>query len=372
MLNKSFLTALLTGLFLSLVAGVNAQAKTPVEILKPYKKYQAALQADNFEVARAAAEQAWQISEKLLGDVKLTGDLAFNYGSIIKGEIKKNQVKAVARSMELVEGYGPDSSLIYLERGIMHLTVLGHLDQSGRQMRAGEKLISFAEANGLETSTFTAEALTMVAGLYANRGRNEKASAYAERAMAVFEAAGDGVVSVYPLQANLYRGYAYEGEDDHMAAALSYQAVMEATDGLDPEVYPLVGTTLGRWIYMRSALRAQGKLEEAEMQGVCKCWPYDKERNEDVLPIKRVPPVMPSFAQQSGYVVVEFDLTDDGKPTNKRVIAAWPDYFEKPALQSVKRWEYSPRTSEQTDEDRTDIVTTITFRLADSKGNVIW
>lgn len=61
--------------------------------------------------------------------------------------------------------------------------------------------------------------------------------------------------------------------DDYMETDLSYQKVMEATDGLDPAVYPLVGTAQGRWIHMRGSLQAAGELADAEQAGLCQCWP---------------------------------------------------------------------------------------------------
>ena len=111
-----------------------------------------------------------------------------------------------------------------------------------------------------------------------------------------------------------------------MGAALRYQEVMEMTDGLDPSELSVVGTALGRWIFMRDALSTQDRLEDAEQKGLCQCWPYDKPRNEGVRPVSRTPPKMPREAMQSGFVVVEFDLSDDGRVINEEVITAWPDY----------------------------------------------
>lgn len=58
------------------------QAKTPPEVIKPYKAYKTALAENNFETARERAYEAWQRAEKLLGDSRITGDLAFNYATI--------------------------------------------------------------------------------------------------------------------------------------------------------------------------------------------------------------------------------------------------------------------------------------------------
>lgn len=363
---------LILPVILLLCAPAFAQAKTPPDVLKAYKEFRTAVSAGDEAAARRASKTAWQLAEDSVGDSKFTGDLAFNFATLIGGDAEDDQLDAMDRSMALVSGYGEDANLIYLERGIRRLALLNVLGKNSKRLRASKELLEFAEENGLEATTFAAEAMTVLAGEYAAKGRNESSAELSERALRVFAAADDGIQSAYPIQANLYRGYAYEAEDDHMQAALSYQSVMEATDGLDPEVYPLVGTALGRWIYMRGSLREAGGLEAAEQAGLCQCWPYNKTRNEDVKPIKRTPPIVPRGAMQSGYVVVEFDLTDDGSPTNERVITAWPEYFEKSALKAVAQWEYSPRTIEQTDEDRTDLITTIRYQITDRKGKSIW
>lgn len=347
-------------------------ANVPDDVRKAFNIYKKAEAEGNMERALKAAHTAWKLAETQSGDTKLTGDLAFNYAVQSNPEKEKDQVEAALRSMELVDDYGADAPLVYLERGLLHVTLLKKLSQDFKAMRAAEGLVEYADANGLGNSTFTAEALTIAAGVHGNRGNNQKAAEAAERALKIFEASTDGVASAYSIHANLYRGYAYEGKEDHMQAALSYQEVMEMTDGLDPAEFSVVGMALGRWIYMRSALSNQDRLEEAEQNGLCQCWPYDKPRNESVQPIKRASPDMPREAAQSGYVVVEFDLTDEGEVTNHKVITAWPDYYEEPALDALRKWEYSPRTPEETDEDRKGLITTIRFILLDSSGNNLW
>ncbi|GLQ20245.1 energy transducer TonB [Algimonas porphyrae] len=368
---RALITLCLTLAFVGLPVAA-AQAAIPPDVVKAYRAYETAMTEGKIDVARTAARIAWERAEAKMGDTKTTGDLANNYASLLTGDVEKEQLKAASRAMELVTDYGADAPLVYLERGIVRLTLLGVFDDNWKRLKEGEDLVEYAEASGLSGSTFTAEIMTMVAGAHAGRGNADKAVDYAERALTVFENATDGIESGYKIRAQLYRGYGHEYEQNYMDAALSYQEVMEATDGLDPEKYPLVGAALGRWIYMRSALYDQGDLDEAEQNGLCQCWPYDKARNESVKPIHRVPPIMPRRAQQSGYVVVEFDLTDDGKPTNKRVVTAWPEYFEKPALKAVEKWQYSPRTADEDMSDRTDIVTTIRFVLSDGSGNTIW
>ena len=68
-------TFMAVGLALSfgLSSPMMAQAKTPPEVLKPYKAYRAAMRDNKSEVAADYAFEAWQAAEKMMGDTKTTG-----------------------------------------------------------------------------------------------------------------------------------------------------------------------------------------------------------------------------------------------------------------------------------------------------------
>ena len=366
-------TSILSALALIMASAGAAHAQTPPEVLKPFKEFRAAFDAGDHTRAEAAALTAWQEAEERLGDHKLTGRLASNYGLMWRHtEATKQHRDALERARDLAVLEDQGAERTYLERGVSHAYVLKALGKPRSEYREALALAEYAEANGLEDSTFYGETLTMIAGYFASKGNDDKSADYAQRAMAVFESASDNIATAANLEAALYTGYAAENEENHLDAALSYQQVMEATDGLEYGRFPLVDTALGRWIYMRSALRQQGKLEEAEQAGLCQCWPYDKPRKESVEPIERFPPDMPRFAQQSGYVVFNFDLDDTGTPTNISTITAWPDYYEEPAQKALEQWRYTEKAPGESDADRSDLVTTISFRLTDERGKMIW
>jgi len=74
----------------------------------------------------------------------------------------------------------------------------------------------------------------------------------------------------------------------------------------------------------------------------------------------------------SGYAIVEIDLADDGSVLNPRILTSWPeDLYDEPSLEAVDKWVYTPRTPEETDSDRKDIVTTIRYMLRDSARNIL-
>ena len=361
------------GLFFAFSGAV--QAKTPPEVLKPYKAYTSALKANDIDAARKHAFEAWQKAEELLGDSKTTGDLALNFAMIKPNDKKatvKQQEKAFGRALELVE-FQENPALSYMERSIELMNFHQANADFRKSYKVAKNISNYAEDNSLTQSTFYAEALTTQAGYYASRRRSKRAEEIAVKALNAFEGAGDNILSAHSILASLYKGYALEGQHKSMEAALSYQQVMETLDGIDPKDHPLAAQALGRWSQMRSVLSAQGKLEEAEQNGLCQCWPYDKPRNDSIQPIKRVPPIMPSNAWVSGFTIVEFDIDDAGKPINEEILVSWPKgLYEKSSVKSLKKWEYTLRTKEETDSDRQDIVTTITYRLTDSSGNILY
>ncbi|MEP3892024.1 MAG: hypothetical protein ABJN69_16325 [Hellea sp.] len=363
------------GLALS-ICGI-AQAKTPPEVLKPYKAYRLALESGNASEALKQGYEAWQQAETLLGDSKMTGDLAQNF-AIIKNttndkKVTKNQKLAHERSMALTSGYGADASIMYLERGVnlMNFHLLNQ--KNNKAYFLSKKLAKYSEENSLTTTTFYAETLTQQAGYYASKSKHRQAEKIAKKAIDAFAQKTDTYVTPIPILANLYEGYGLEGQNKSLEAALSYQKVMESLDGIGPEEHPLAAKALGRWSHMRMVLRNEGKLEEAENKGLCQCWPYDKPRNENLKPVKRVPPKMPSKAYVSGFSIVQFDLDDSGKPINPEILVSWPkDLYERSSLKSLAKWEYTARTDEETDGDREDLVTTIRYVLTDQFGDVVY
>lgn len=352
-----------------------ANAKTPPEVLKPYKAYNVAHKANNHVEARKLAYEAWQKAEELMGDSPTTAALALNFAMNRDNESKKivkEKDKAFKRALELT-ALESSPGLSYLERSVTYMGFRQVNFSKNSAYNVSKKIVEYAEANDLTKNTFYAEALTLQAGYHASRANHKSAEKVAEKALEAFSTSEDNYVTAQPILANLYKGYSLEGQQKPVEAALSYQKVMEAMDGINPDEHPLAAKALGRWSHMRAVLNSEGLLEEAEEKGLCECWPYDKPRNENVKPIKRVPPTMPRNAYVSGFTIVEFDLSDEGRPINTEVLVSWPeDIYKKASLDSLKRWEYTPRTEDETDSDRENIISTIRFQLTDKAGNIIY
>ena len=145
---------------------------------------------------------------------------------------------------------------------------------------------------------------------------------------------------------------------------------MQNLEGKLPADHVLVKTAFSEWVATRANLEEDGKLEEAEQAGLCKCWPFE-EYKDDVIPLKRIPPIMPRNAKRSGHVNVIFDVDEGGTPFNVRVLSSSEKLFEAPALKSVKKWEYSPIGRGEDAKVRKDVASRITFKLAAPGGRII-
>lgn len=362
---------------LALALGATTFAKTPKEVLEPYKAYRAALEANDAKAALKHAKRAWEAAEETIGDSKTTGDLAQNYADIKSGEdVPKSQIKAMERAMDLASFYGEDANAIYLQRGVKLLQYHMTNGNNGKTSRLSDKLIDFAQQNDLERSVFYAEVLTLKAGSIVKSRNGKRMVKFTNEALDVFSDPSEIYQSAYPIFAHLYDGFGHEYEDEILEAALSYQKVMDYVGKLDYETHPIVGRALGRWSHMRERLRKSGDLDEAREAGLCDCWPYDIERNETVKPITRVPPIFPQRALRtsvSGYTIVQFDLDDEGNTINRKKIVSWPPgLYEKASLKSLETWKYSPRSEGETDADRTNLISTIRFDIHDRNGNPVY
>ena len=339
---------------------------------RPYKAYRVALKAGDAELARKHAYSAWQKAEEFIGASQTTGDLAQNFADITHKQKDKRREEAYKRSVELSSYYGADASNISLQRQIQLAEYHRQINQAVKMLNVAKNAVTFATENGLESSTFVGEAYTLQADYYARKGNHEKTRETAAAALATFETASDGIVTAQPILASLYSGFGNEGQNNTMEAALDYQKVMESIDGKLDRDHPLAAQALGRWSHMRSRLHSEGTLEEAEQKGLCKCWPYDKPRNESLKPIERIAPKMPRKAYRSGYSIVEFDLDDTGKVINPEILTSWPeDIFEKSTLRALEKWQYTARTAEESDSDRQNLLVTLRYKLTDSSGNLI-
>lgn len=384
---KKFLLACCVALSFS----VSAFAKIPSEVMEPYKAYRVALETGDKAKAKKQAFAAWQAAEEHLGDHKTTGDLAYNYAQIQPTGKEKNQkknyetrAKTYKRAIGLSSFYKDDAGVNELERRIkfveLELTVRKVRNQSlGSKVSQKNRVGSFAalddlrkaiDAHGAQGTTYEAD-MEALHTLYYDANKNPKqAIKHADRALNLYETRTDDLFSPYAYFVRISKGNSHAQLEQKIPAALEYQEIMQNLEGTLPADHQLINVAFRKWMKARADLEDAGRLSEAEAAGVCECWPFEDYKNKPV-PIKRVPPVMPRSATRSGTVYVQFDVTDAGQTENIRVISSTERVFEKPALKSVEKWQYSKREPDADPQSRKDISSRVSFKLTNRKGDLI-
>lgn len=385
--------------FVSL-AHISANAGSiPDEVMKPYKASLAALRDNDFKSALKHSKEAWKQAEALLGDNKTTGDLAQNYGLLaMRTSDLESVAVALERSAELAHLAEKDGALIRLEREVTLITILLTIKKRDRAHQRIDDALEFAEANNVNDTVFAGEIMVhkarLIAGSANSRAKKLKSprvsrlirsgkkspairmqwrsAKYATTAIEIFEKNPKLARAEYSAIAYKLIGFSHERDKEWLEATLAYQKTMAIQGKYLQREEAASITTIGRWTNTRMHLLADMDKEEAYKKGLCKCWPYNHASSEVkyiAKPIKRAPPKMPSRASTSGFSFMKFDLDDDGKPINIKIIHSWPEkMYNKSSIAAVKRWRYTPRVPEETDEQRKNIRTDIRYILTDYYG----
>jgi TonB family protein len=369
------------GLALAL-SGVT-QAKTPPEVLKPYKEYRAALKNGDKTKAFKAAKKAWESAEKILGDHKTTGDLANNYamltpeGKDYRFKDYESRMRAHKRSIALSSFHGDEAVDVELTRHIHRIeTGLTLVKIKNGRSKAGGNTTYFKDMEkaldkyNRRGSTFEGDMEVLRVRHHELGERPQKGIEAAKRAEDIYNNRTDSFSTHYPLILKLFKGNVLKDTDEPIKAALEYQDVMQNLEGTLPSDHVFIDTAFKEWLSIRTDFEEQGRGEEAEAKGVCKCWPYDEFKG-DIIPLERIPPIMPRNARRSGHVNVVFDVDENGKPFNIRVLNSTETIFEKPSIESVKKWKYANLEEVEDRKVRKDVSNKIVFRLTNSNGKII-
>ncbi|MGJ8559053.1 MAG: energy transducer TonB [Litorimonas sp.] len=93
--------------------------------------------------------------------------------------------------------------------------------------------------------------------------------------------------------------------------------------------------------------------------------------DRDAQPLVRIPPIMPPRADKSGHCVVKFNVSPDGAPFDVETTYCTESLFSRPTVKSVQKWKYNPKIQDGRPVGRVGVVSKITFRLTDERGNVL-
>jgi|GEM_PF-2523005 len=381
-------------IFVTLAMGLSvpASAKTPPEVLKAYKDYTASMQKGDYKSAIAHAKTAWKKAEDTLGDHAMTGDLAYNYGYAEKNQGDKSKaIKALERSIELSSLKSTDALALRLEREVELVSSMDGVTSDTRLGKRIEKVLKFAKSNNMSQTVFVGELYVHDAnictrriqrkmknprkqiGSLVNTGSTKKGikegqkecSKIARKSVEIFESNPSDTRPVYVATAHNYVGYGYETSKNWLAAAMSYQKARNAIEGVYGRENSLVASTIGRWMNARNFLERTDKLEFAESQGLCKCWPFTDTR-KTVPYISWVEADFPAKAltRSSGYAIIQLDVSDDGKPENVRILNSWPDdVYDKSSLTAAKQLQFPPKTGDEPENYRKGITIPYSYYL---------
>ena len=355
-----------------------AFAKLPDAVLEPYRAYNAAVESGDMKTASAQAQKAWEQAEALLGDHKTTGDLAQLFADIKDQSTFKTRTKAYERAVALASFHSDDAQALAVERQIKFIqmymfengayyTPLRDLKRVAAQVKKAKGLIENYNFSG---TMYDAEIQVLDGMVLSKRGVRTKALIAFESAIETFDSLEEQLPSALPYLAKLYRADLLKEKDDKLTALLQYQEIMQNVEGMVDFNHPYVNKAFTQWLLLRSEFEAQGKMAELEAAGVCECWPYEDYKDK-LIPLKRIPPIMPGIARRSGHVVLKYSVTDEGKPVDLEVVSSTERLFEKAALKSISKWIYSRKTDNEPENARQGIITTITFKLSDESGNHI-
>jgi len=368
-------------------------AQTPQEVMTAYRAYNAAMEIEDFPAAIQHAKKAWDEAEKQLGDHRNTGDLAYNYGFIEKnrGDSAK-AVKALVRSAELAHLKNEDAGLVRLEREVEAVSSLEAAKKYGDAKNRIDAALKFAGANGLSQNVFAGELHMHNAshcnillnrkvnsgkkqiGSLINTGGSEKGirdgqkkcERMALRAADIFDSTPTEARPSYISGANTMVGYSLELQKDWFGAAMRYQKARKAVEDIYPRDHPVAANAIGRWINARNYLERLDKLEKAEADGLCQCWPYS-DRRRTVQPSKTVKVNFPyrGLNTTSGFAIVKFDVTDAGKTENIHIVQSFPDdVYDKASIKAIEQWQYPAKTEGEPDDFRTGIIQPFSFYLS--------
>ena len=363
---------------LALVVGGMAHAKTPKEVLEPYKSYRAALEANKNDDAADFAFKAWQRAEDLMGDTKTTGDLAFNFAELRPRFIDEKQawkhvMKAYKRSIDLSSLYATEdeANKVEIDRRTKYLSWLipslprkapGARDKKYSAKRLNERIVEL----GMSGSTFEAESVSFKA----QAAMLDKDWPVVQResiaAMELFEKRTDGFASIYEFAVPIFLARAYAEQNLPIDAALTYQNLMTKLEKRGWHDNAISSDAYGEWINLRDKVAAMETEDPRAIQVVNFTVPDG--RAKELSPLVRKPPVLPrSFLRRnrSGFVKVKFNVDINGHVIDPVILSSTKESLHKPTLESLKGWRYTPNLPEARSRD---IETKVRFDLQDASG----
>jgi len=339
------------GLAFTMGPSVTAIAKTPPEVLTPYKAYRNALKADNKELAASLAYDAWQKAEEMMGDTQTTGDLASNFAGLAPMIVHekrsyKKVVKAYERSIDLAKFYPEAPGEIELQRRIDFLgwansgRLKTHLSDTYGIKALGRRV----EEIDLLNTTYEADYLALkaqIAVVSRNWSKAEKAS---KRAISLYGSVKDGLPSYFKYVVPAYLAEAYTEQDKYVDAVLTYQDLIDRMETEVGHKNPVSAKAYGEWLELRD-IALENHMDDPRIEDIRNYTVPSGRSTTELQPLIRKAPVFPKAflrGSRSGWVQIKFDLDEDGRTQNAVVLDSTSKKLNKAALKCLKDWRYTP------------------------------
>lgn len=371
-------TLLAVGLALSfgLSSGVTATAKTPPEVLKPYKAYRAALKAEQKEEAAKFAYEAWQTAEEFMGADKTTGDLAVNFAALAPKYMDdrvawEKVMKAHKRGIDLSNLSGADAAEIEIDRRIKYLAwVIPNVSTKISSARSKkydvDQLKAKVEEFGLKGTTFEAEAYALAAQRAMISKDWKDAVTQSTQAITCFDARTDNLFSLYEYAVPIYLARGYSEQDMLIDAALTYQELMDKLETSGGHKNVISSDAFGEWLRLRDEVAKLDTSDPRTQQVTSYTVPTGREK--ELSPLLRKPPVFPARflrGSKSGFVRVKFNVDIEGHVVDPIITSSTNKGLHDATLEALEGWRYTPNLPEARSRD---IETTIRFDLRGRGG----
>lgn len=383
---SKFFTALIIFFLLGASPQLSFAQDLAPEVATPYKNVDTALEKKDYIKARKQAYAAWQAAEKIYGNKKITGELAYIYGTIglkINDQKYRGKTrKALERSIEIPKAKNskPAQKIAY-KRMQQYIIYLGSISNKDAMIEAALQAEAFGKETGLEQSPSNTRFLIDLGNVFFTAKDYKKATRYFDQALKTYEKAGkgkskDAYIAMYSKARTLYK------REDWLNAAVLFEKVyVNADDALEPNNMFIGRAYIGsqRAKYNSNYAKTRPSPYIKYDGPLCNlCWPNSKKDMflsrpalKDVE-LQRFAPVMPRNARGSGFVVVKYDLDENGKTKNIGIITGSDlPVFADASLRAVKGWRADFKGKSIPKDQRTGLVTTLFFFLTGSKGRLI-
>jgi hypothetical protein len=372
------LLAIFVCLLISTAIAYPAGAQTG-DYREEYKLFNQALQAGDLQAAAAHGRAAWQAAETALGDDPLTGVLAYNYGQLVLYSDTEDAVVALRRANQLFE-----AGIVELPAAELRLYLAyAEFQANERRRRYADDLrdaLLSLEPLGFQPSLDTASMWLQLATADMGNEEYEDAIASSSKAETQFRTVApeeNRRIAAAILISGISQLVPYPREIEDIEAAhnkfisgrqlFSAQRDIESFDDLFAELlaWDAAADAAVHSIDLDHYPGHKGK-SEAEFHGEIPLMLESGAELENcgVEWKKRPRPRYPNSASYRGYigaVLIAYDLGDDLKVHNPRIIAEVPkDEFSDNTLRAIRNWELAAPPKDDI-ACRTNLITQMTF-----------